>query len=156
MYTHVWILHYMYRIIHLSHTHTSSDSRALYGLFVMATKKVHIFVLDRVRTNQMPTVGTLYENERAARLSKYANYPVPPPDFTFDVKIETEARRVRRWSKCIGGGQLLEMYHYFAQFSTHLQSMYILILLLRTVLCVQCRPPTRSYSLMDSHLTRAP
>ena len=76
----------------------SSDSRALFGLFVMATKKVHIFVLDRVRTNQMPTMATIYESERTARLSKYDNYPVPPQDFTFDIRIETEARRV-----CVGG-----------------------------------------------------
>ena len=72
----------------------SSDSRALFGLFIMATKKAHIFVLDRVRTNQMPTMTTVYENERAARLAKYENYPVPPQDFSYEIKIETEARRV--------------------------------------------------------------
>lgn len=72
----------------------SSDSRALFGLFIMATKKAHIFVLDRVRTNQMPTMTTVYENERAARLAKYENYPVPPSDFSYEIKIETEARRV--------------------------------------------------------------
>eukprot|EP00731_Ephydatia_muelleri_P013509 Em0007g819a len=74
--------------------HSSCDSRALFGLFIMATKKAHIFVLDRVRTNQMPTMTTVYENERAARLAKYENYPVPPQDFSYEIKIETEARRV--------------------------------------------------------------
>ena len=42
----------------------------------------------------MPTMTTVYENERAARLAKYENYPVPPQDFSYEIKIETEARRV--------------------------------------------------------------
>ena len=44
-----------------------SDNRALFGVFVLATKKAHLFVLDRVRNNQMPNMGNLYYSERTSR-----------------------------------------------------------------------------------------
>ena len=72
-----------------------SHSRALYGVFINATRKAHLFVLDRVRTNQMPNMGSLYSHERTSRLARYDNYPVPLEDFTFDIRVDTEMRRVR-------------------------------------------------------------
>lgn len=72
----------------------NSDTRSLFGVFLLATRKAHLFVLDRVRTNQMPNVSSLYQNERASRLAKYENYPLPPDDFSFNVRVDTESRRV--------------------------------------------------------------
>ena len=47
--------------------HCFSDSRAMFGLFLSATNKAHIFVLDTVRTNQMPNMNNLYQTERTNR-----------------------------------------------------------------------------------------
>lgn len=60
----------------------------------MATKKAHLFVIDRVRTNQMPNMVSLYEQARTTRLSSYEDYPVPEEDFSFEVRVDTESRRV--------------------------------------------------------------
>ena len=73
----------------------SSDHRSFFSLFIGATKKNNIFVVDRVRTNQMPNMTTLYQTERKSRQEQYENYPVPSEDITFDVRIDTELRRVR-------------------------------------------------------------
>jgi DNA polymerase epsilon subunit 1 len=81
-----------FKQIYLYHSH--SDHRSFFTLFVGATKKANIFVVDRVRTNQMPTMTTLYQTERTSRREQYENYPVPPEDITFDVRIDTEIRRV--------------------------------------------------------------
>ena len=51
-------------------------------------------MVDRVRTNQMPNVTNLYQTERKSRQEQYENYPVPSEDISFDVRIETEHRRV--------------------------------------------------------------
>lgn len=44
-----------------------SDARSMYGLFFAATGKAHVFAVDRVRTNQMPNLGNLYQTERTYR-----------------------------------------------------------------------------------------
>ncbi len=67
------------------------------GLFVMATKKAHLFVIDRVRTNQMPNMTNLYQQLRTHRQTSFQeDYPVPDEEFSFDVRVDTEARRVSR------------------------------------------------------------
>jgi DNA polymerase epsilon subunit 1 len=72
-------------------------ARALYGLFFMVNGKAHIFGVDTVRTNQMPNFSHLYQNERNFRLTNYGvDYPLPPEEFSFDVRIEVEHRRVYR------------------------------------------------------------
>ena len=73
----------------------SSDHRAFFTLFVGATKKASVFVVDRVRTNQMPNMTTLYQTERSSRLQQFHNYPAPAEDVSFDVRVDTELRRVR-------------------------------------------------------------
>ena len=72
----------------------SSDHRSLFGLFFLATKKAHLFVIDRVRTNQMPNMANFYRQSRTQRVTMYEDYPVPEDDFSFDVRVDTEARRV--------------------------------------------------------------
>jgi DNA polymerase epsilon subunit 1 len=72
-----------------------SDSRGLFGIFILPTRKAHVFVLDRVRTNQMPNLTSHYHSERSDRLTKFPdNYIAPPDGFTFDLRVDTEIRRV--------------------------------------------------------------
>ena len=71
----------------------SSDHRSMFGLFFLSTKKAHLFVIDRVRTNQMPNMANLYHQSRTHRVTTY-DYPVPEDEFSFDVRVDTEARRV--------------------------------------------------------------
>lgn len=66
----------------------------MFGVFVLPTRKASIFVVDRVRTNQMPNMPSLYQAERTSRLARFQDYPVPPAEFTFEVRIETDLRRV--------------------------------------------------------------
>ena len=70
------------------------DSRAMFGVFVWPTHKASVFVQDRVRTNQMPNMASLYQTERTTRMARYHDYPVPPAEFSFEIRVETELRRV--------------------------------------------------------------
>jgi hypothetical protein len=66
----------------------------MFGIFVLPTRKASIFIVDRVRTNQMPNMSSLYQTERTSRLARFQGYPVPPAEFTFEIRVETELRRV--------------------------------------------------------------
>ena len=46
----------------------------------------------------MPNMTSLYQTERTSRLARFQGYPVPPAEFTFEIRVETELRRV-----CTGG-----------------------------------------------------
>jgi DNA polymerase epsilon subunit 1 len=83
-----------FKLIYLYHS--QSDHRAFFSLYIGATRKTSIFVVDRVRTNQMPNMTNLYQTERNSRLEQYANYPAPPEDVSFDVRVDTELRRAYR------------------------------------------------------------
>ena len=39
----------------------------MYGLFFPASKKAAVYVVDTVRTNQMPNMTNLYNTEHAAK-----------------------------------------------------------------------------------------
>lgn len=41
----------------------SSGGKEIYGLFIPAQCKSYIFAIDSVRTNNMPNLKTLYEQE---------------------------------------------------------------------------------------------
>ena len=75
--------------------HHKVGNKAMFGLFMPSTKKVHIFVLDTVRSNQMPNVNTLYNNERNS-ITLNEGAKLPEADYNFEIKIETEARQVYR------------------------------------------------------------
>ena len=83
-----------FTLFHAAYIFNCSDHRSFFSLIAMATKKAHLFVVDTVRTNQMPNVTSLYQSERTARLAQFDNYPVPPEEFSFDVRVDTEIRRV--------------------------------------------------------------
>ena len=75
--------------------HHKVGNKAMFGLFMPSTKKVHIFVLDTVRSNQMPNINTLYNNERNS-ITLNEGAKLPEADYNFEIKIETEARQVYR------------------------------------------------------------
>ena len=66
----------------------------------MSSKKGSLFVLDRVRNNQLPNLGTTYSNERVERAKSYPEgvFPpdgVSPPDnIAFEARIETDYKQV--------------------------------------------------------------
>lgn len=75
--------------------HHKVGNKALFGLFVPTSKKGLVYVLDTVKSNQMPNLNTMYNNERNGT-SLNENSKLPESDFTFEVRIETEARQVYR------------------------------------------------------------
>jgi len=44
-----------------------SGHKQMYGLFFPASKKATVYVVDTVRTNQMPNMTNLYSVEHAAK-----------------------------------------------------------------------------------------
>ena len=77
------------------------DSRSIFGLFFLPTRKASVYVLDRGRTNQITRISSIYQVERTSRLARFQDYPVPPAEFTFDVHVETEMRKVRGKTQAI-------------------------------------------------------
>uniref|UniRef100_A0A182REB1 DNA polymerase epsilon catalytic subunit n=1 Tax=Anopheles funestus TaxID=62324 RepID=A0A182REB1_ANOFN len=74
-----------------------TGKREMWGLFSQANKKALVIVLDTVRTNQLPTVKNLYTSERIALLTaggKNREEMLPPPDMTYEVFMEIDAKQV--------------------------------------------------------------
>ena len=75
--------------------HHKVGNKAFYGLFIPASKKALIFGLDTVRSNQMPNLSNMYNNERnSTNLSE--GHKLPESEYTFEVKIENDVRQVYR------------------------------------------------------------
>jgi DNA polymerase epsilon subunit 1 len=49
----------------------------IFGLFVSATRKANVFVVDTVRSNQMPNLVTMYNNERKKIINEEEAESVP-------------------------------------------------------------------------------
>ena len=87
-----------YKTVYL-YQHRGGGSKSLYGLFIPATRKAHVFVVDTVRSNQMPNLNNMYNAERAAYLEKVApgsDGATPEGDYTFEIRVETDLRQVYR------------------------------------------------------------
>jgi len=73
-------------------------TKSLFGLFVPSSKKAHVFVVDTVRSNQMPNLNNMYNSERTTFLSKdsagSSSETVPEADYSFEVRVETELKQV--------------------------------------------------------------
>lgn len=85
--------------IFLYHHWSSNHQRALWGLFLSASKRGHIFILDSVAaSNQLPNMSTLYTQERKATLEKIGEDNVNrlPKTMQFVVQIETNFQQVCR------------------------------------------------------------
>ena len=70
----------------------------MWGLFIPGQKKAFIFVIDTVRSNEMPGLTTMYNTERSAYLARpgIEQSQVPAADHSFDVRMETDPRQVFR------------------------------------------------------------
>ncbi|XP_015190647.1 PREDICTED: DNA polymerase epsilon catalytic subunit A isoform X2 [Polistes dominula] len=84
--------------IFLYHHWSANRQRSLWGLFLGASKRIHIFVLDSVSSNQMPNLNTLYTNERESMKEKIGEDKVKilPNGMKFIVKVETNLQQVYR------------------------------------------------------------
>lgn len=56
--------------------HTSRGQKQMYGLFIPSSKKALVFVVDTVRTNQMPNMNALYNAEYNTKCV-FQNVPKP-------------------------------------------------------------------------------
>lgn len=84
--------------IFLYHHWSTVSQKAMWGLFLGPSKRAHVFVLDSVRTNQMPNMNTLYVNERTNLLANNKHDCVKdlPDEIQFTVRIETDLKQVQR------------------------------------------------------------
>ncbi|XP_029296654.1 DNA polymerase epsilon catalytic subunit A [Cottoperca gobio] len=81
---------------HMYLYHHSQGHKALFGLFIPSQRKAHIFVLDTVRSNQMPNLTNLYTAERTALLEKTSEELLPPEKHNFEVRAENDAKAIYR------------------------------------------------------------
>ena len=93
---HLSSYHYMapsaYKTLYFYHHRVGH--KQLVGLFVPTNKKAHVYVVDTVRTNQMPNLTSLYNNERTALEGQVEK--LPEESYTFEVRVETDLRQVFR------------------------------------------------------------
>ncbi|XP_017892120.1 DNA polymerase epsilon catalytic subunit A [Ceratina calcarata] len=84
--------------IFLYHHWSANRQRAMWGLFLNASKKAHIFVYDSVSSNQMPNMNTLYSQERETALSMNGEDKVKslPESMQFVLKFETNFQQLCR------------------------------------------------------------
>uniref|UniRef100_A0A914W395 DNA polymerase epsilon catalytic subunit n=1 Tax=Plectus sambesii TaxID=2011161 RepID=A0A914W395_9BILA len=81
---------------HIYLYHFSQDSRAVWGLFIPAGRKAHVWVLNRVRTEGIPNLNALYDAERNRLLEKDENASLPKADHAFELHVETSVKEVYR------------------------------------------------------------
>ncbi|XP_077864309.1 DNA polymerase epsilon catalytic subunit A-like [Saccoglossus kowalevskii] len=75
-----------------------SNNKMMLGLFFPTSKKVSVFVVDTVRTNQMPNLSAMYQAERNAMVTRgdIDEDFLPPSDHTFEIRVEKDVRQVYR------------------------------------------------------------
>ncbi|XP_017560564.1 DNA polymerase epsilon catalytic subunit A [Pygocentrus nattereri] len=81
---------------HMYLYHHSQGHKALFGLFIPSQRKANIFVLDTVRSNQMPNLSTMYGAERTALLEKTSEELLPPEKHLFEVRAENDVKAIYR------------------------------------------------------------
>uniref|UniRef100_A0A8B9JNV3 DNA polymerase epsilon catalytic subunit n=1 Tax=Astyanax mexicanus TaxID=7994 RepID=A0A8B9JNV3_ASTMX len=81
---------------HMYLYHHSQGHKALFGLFIPSQRKANVFVLDTVRSNQMPNLSTLYGAERTALLEKTSEDLLPPEKHLFEVRAENDIKAIYR------------------------------------------------------------
>ncbi|XP_022817983.1 DNA polymerase epsilon catalytic subunit A [Spodoptera litura] len=74
-----------------------NSSRSMWALILPPVKRAYIYVLDTVKTNQVPNMSTLYLAERTAKINLGTEESsLPGSELTWEVVVETEARAVSR------------------------------------------------------------
>ncbi|KZC07383.1 PREDICTED: DNA polymerase epsilon catalytic subunit A [Dufourea novaeangliae] len=84
--------------IFLYHHWSSNHQRAFWGLFLNASKRCHIFVLDSVSSNQMRNMNALYSQERSTAISMNGEDKVNvlPESMQFTLRFETNFQQLCR------------------------------------------------------------
>ncbi|OWK14641.1 POLE [Cervus elaphus hippelaphus] len=83
-------------IRHIYLYHHAQGHKALFGIFVPSQRKAAVFVLDTVRSNQMPSLNALYSAEHSLLLEKVGPELLPPEKHAFEVRAETDLKIVCR------------------------------------------------------------
>ncbi|KAM8817888.1 DNA polymerase epsilon catalytic subunit A isoform 4-T4 [Rhynchonycteris naso] len=83
-------------IRHIYLYHHTQGHKALFGIFVPSQRRASVFVLDTVRSNQMPNLSALYSAEHSLLLEKVGPELLPPPKHTFEVRAETDLKTICR------------------------------------------------------------
>ncbi|KAJ1092585.1 hypothetical protein NDU88_005695 [Pleurodeles waltl] len=83
-------------IRHIYLYHNSQGNKALFGLFIPSQRKAAVFVVDTVRSNQMPNLNNMYSTEHTAMLEKVDQELLPPEKHAFEVRAETDLKTVYR------------------------------------------------------------
>ncbi|XP_059531846.1 DNA polymerase epsilon catalytic subunit A isoform X2 [Myotis daubentonii] len=83
-------------IRHIYLYHRTHGHKALFGIFVPSQRRASVFVLDTVRSNQMPSLSALYSAEHSLLLEKVGPELLPPPKHTFEVRAETDLKTICR------------------------------------------------------------
>ncbi|CAG4957344.1 unnamed protein product [Colias eurytheme] len=74
-----------------------NSTRSMWSLVLGPIKRAYIFVLDTVKTNQVPNMNTLYSAERTAKINLGTEEAtLPGSELNWEVLVETEARAVYR------------------------------------------------------------
>uniref|UniRef100_A0A3P9H1R7 DNA polymerase epsilon catalytic subunit n=1 Tax=Oryzias latipes TaxID=8090 RepID=A0A3P9H1R7_ORYLA len=81
---------------HMYLYHHSQGHKALFGLFIPSQRKASIFILDTVRSNQMPNLSNLYSAERTALLERTTEELLPPEKHTFEIRAENDMKAISR------------------------------------------------------------
>lgn len=83
-------------IRHIYLYHNSQGHKALFGLFIPSQRKAAVFVVDTVRSNQMPNLGNMYTSEHSSMQEKVDPELLPPEKHVFEVRAETDLKTVYR------------------------------------------------------------
>ncbi|XP_075389510.1 DNA polymerase epsilon catalytic subunit A isoform X1 [Tenrec ecaudatus] len=83
-------------IRHLYLYHHLQGHKALFGVFFPTQRRASVFVLDTVRSNQMPSLSTMYSSEHGLLLEQLGPDFLPPPKHTFEVRAETDLKTICR------------------------------------------------------------
>ncbi|XP_019487455.1 PREDICTED: DNA polymerase epsilon catalytic subunit A [Hipposideros armiger] len=83
-------------IRHIYLYHRTQGHKALFGVFVPSQRRASVFVLDTVRSNQMPSLSALYAAEHGLLLDRVGPELLPPPKHTFEVRAETDLKTICR------------------------------------------------------------
>lgn len=74
-----------------------NSSRSMWALVLPPVKRAYIYVLDTVKTNQVPNMNTLYQAERTAKINLGTEEnTLPCSELSWEVLVETEVRAVSR------------------------------------------------------------
>lgn len=76
--------------------HHTLGHKQMFGLFFPMSRKAYVYVVDSVRTNQMPNLNTIYNTERKAKRNCFEEDQLPMADHVFEIRVEKDVRLAYR------------------------------------------------------------